>query len=306
MTVQREPTPKVPPSTTAWRRDRHYSHSGLTCLIPFYEIGCGGFALREIFRRCSFKFECTNKTETQRVLWYDKLTDRNVTEYRFTRVIFGATSSPYILVATLQKHIRDYEEEFTVTAQSLLEDTYVDDIHGGGDSEADAVTFKEESTKILSEGGFSLHKWHSNVEHVNSSGEVHEGEETYAKSMVGNKQSNKTKILGTQWNKKEDTLTIDLETCLEIIKPLKMISTINSIYDILGWSAPVTITAKLIFSEVCLLKIYWDEEVPSGIQKKCESWVKRPSPFHAASSRSTGHTSRYTVLRMPARLLFVL
>ena len=158
-----------------------------------------------------------------------------------------------------------------MTAQSLLEDTYVDDIQGGGDSEADTVTFKEESTKILSEGGFSLHKWHSNVEHVNSSGEVHEGEETYAKSMVGNKQSNKTKILGT----------IDLETCLEIIKPLKMISTINSIYDILGWSASVTITAKLIFSEACLLKIYWDEEVPSGIQKKWESWVKRPSPFHA-------------------------
>ena len=44
--------------------------------------------------------------DAQRVLWYDNLTDRNITEYRFTRVIFGATSSPYILGATLQKHIK--------------------------------------------------------------------------------------------------------------------------------------------------------------------------------------------------------
>ena len=44
--------------------------------------------------------------DAQRVLWYDNLTDRNIAEYRFTRVIFGATSKPYILGATLQKHIR--------------------------------------------------------------------------------------------------------------------------------------------------------------------------------------------------------
>ena len=45
--------------------------------------------------------------------------------------------------------------------QSLLEDTYVDDIQGGGDTEEDAVRFKREATKILSEGGFTLHKWHA-------------------------------------------------------------------------------------------------------------------------------------------------
>ncbi|XP_070567225.1 uncharacterized protein [Ptychodera flava] len=41
-------------------------------------------------------------------------------EYRFTRVIFGATSSPYILGVTLQKHIEDYEQEYPATVHSLL------------------------------------------------------------------------------------------------------------------------------------------------------------------------------------------
>lgn len=67
--------------------------------------------------------------DAQRVLWFDNLSERNVKEYRFTRVIFGATSSPYILGATLSM--------------------------GRGVTEEDAVKFKEESTKILSEGGFA-------------------------------------------------------------------------------------------------------------------------------------------------------
>ena len=153
--------------------------------------------------------------DVQRVLWYDNITERNIREYRFTRVIFGATSSPYILGGTLQKHIQGYKEEFPETGQSLLEDTYVDDIQGGGGTAHDAATFKEESTEILSEGGFTLHKWHSNVEHLNSGNHACE-EETYAKSVVGNKRNGETKILGTLWDKQRDTLHIDFKTCLKV------------------------------------------------------------------------------------------
>ena len=136
----------------------------------------------------------------------------------------------------LQKHIKGYDKEFKATVQALLEDTYVDDIHGGGDVEEGAATFQEEASNIMSEGGFALHKWHSNVELQNSVEKVTEGEETYAKSLVGNRG-----------NKEHDTLSIDFKTCLKADKPLtkrKMISVINSIYDVLGWSSPVTITVN--------------------------------------------------------------
>jgi len=214
--------------------------------------------------------------DAQPVLWYNNLTDKNIAEYHFTQVIFGATSSPHILGATLQKHIKGYEETFKATAQALLEDTYVDDIQGEGDAEEDAATFKEEASNIMSEGGFTLHKWHSNVEQLNAVDRVMEGEETYAKSLVGNRGNGETKILGTLWNKAHDTLSINFKTCLKADKPLtkrKIISAINSIYDVLGWSSPVTITAKLIFSEVCLLKLHWDTEVPAEIQREWRSWT---------------------------------
>ena len=128
-------------------------------------------------------------------------------------MIFGATSKPYILGD-------DYDEAFKATAQALLEDTYVDDIQGGGDVEEDAATFKEEASNIMSEGGFTLHKWHSNVEQLNSVEKVTEGEETYTKSLAGNRGNVETKILGTLWNKAHDTLSIDFKTCLKVDKPL--------------------------------------------------------------------------------------
>ncbi|XP_077864091.1 uncharacterized protein LOC144349393 [Saccoglossus kowalevskii] len=141
--------------------------------------------------------------DAMRMLWYNNLQVRQLMEYRFTRVIFGATSSPYNLGVTLQKHIENYRENYPITVQTLLDDTYVDDIQGGGEAERDVAVFKEESTKILSEGGFSLHKWHSNITHLSSKNNTkHEG--------TDNTSTSDTKILGIPWNKMEDTLILDL------------------------------------------------------------------------------------------------
>ena len=49
------------------------------------------------------------------------------------------------------------------TVKALLNDTYVDDIQGGGDCIKDLETFKAEPKIIMKQGGFSLHKWDSNV-----------------------------------------------------------------------------------------------------------------------------------------------
>ena len=101
--------------------------------------------------------------DAQRTLWYNNLTDRNIVEYRFTRVIFGATSSPYVLGSTLQRHVKNFDKEYPETAKALLEDTYVDDVQSGGDSIEELQKFKDEATTIMDKGGFQLHKWHSNA-----------------------------------------------------------------------------------------------------------------------------------------------
>ena len=70
---------------------------------------------------------------------------------------------------------------------------------------------------------------------------------------------------------------------------------INSVYDVLGWSSPVTILAKIIFDEICLLKLHWDDEVPDEIAKKWSTWVKalKHTPTvdvpHCASTINQSH-----------------
>ncbi|XP_023312572.1 uncharacterized protein LOC111692709 [Anoplophora glabripennis] len=68
-----------------------------------------------------------------RFLWYDKpVTDSsklpNLTEYRMKRVTFGVTCSPFLLAATLRKHLTTQPVEFQQVSDILLKSFYVDDL----------------------------------------------------------------------------------------------------------------------------------------------------------------------------------
>eukprot|EP00795_Rhopilema_esculentum_P008342 gene8342-14309_t len=226
--------------------------------------------------------------ETGRVprVWYNNLEERKMIAYRFTRVIFGSAPSPYILGATLENHLSQYTKRFPETVEALLKNTYVDDVQFGSHKEEDLLKFKAEATQILQEGGFDLHKWHSNVPEAevptpekNVSTSVEEDSTTYAKTEVGTK-SCETKILGIPWNKKNDELTISLSRCAEtgndgVLTKRKMLSVINGVFDPLGLASAVIITAKLLYSQVCKEKLAWDEEIKSKVAALWKNWIKK-------------------------------
>ena len=113
----------------------------------------------------------------------------------------------------------------------------------------------------MAEAGFTLHKWHSNVRALGL-GDLHE------ELKMSVKVNYNTNIPGISWNKSiDDTLELDFTPCIkeyDILANRKIISTINSLYDALGWVAPITITGKLIFSD----KLTWDKPVPPDVEKR--------------------------------------
>ena len=65
-----------------------------------------------------------------RFLWVDDVNsaEPKIVENRFSRVVFGATSSPFLLNATLLKYITSHEREDPEIFNQILRSLYVDDL----------------------------------------------------------------------------------------------------------------------------------------------------------------------------------
>ncbi|GFW70712.1 reverse transcriptase domain-containing protein [Trichonephila clavipes] len=54
-----------------------------------------------------------------------------IQSYRMTRVLFGVSSSPFLLAATIKHHLKRYAEKFPETCEMLNNSLYVDDLVSG-------------------------------------------------------------------------------------------------------------------------------------------------------------------------------
>ena len=75
---------------------------------------------------------------------------------RFTRVVFGVLSSPFLLNATIRHHVEKYEATLPSLIQKLKRSLYVDDLACGAEDEENAYQMFMESKKTLEEAGFNL------------------------------------------------------------------------------------------------------------------------------------------------------
>ncbi len=93
-----------------------------------------------------------------RFLWVDDLNkdQPDIVVLRFTRVVFGVSSSPFLLNATIRHHLKHYRSTHPDLVHKLSTSTYVDDIVTGASNEEQAYHVYKESKKILEQGGFNL------------------------------------------------------------------------------------------------------------------------------------------------------
>jgi hypothetical protein len=99
-----------------------------------------------------------------RFLWVDDISKEKpeIIVLRFTRVVFGVSSSPFLLNATIAHHIGQYETVDPSFVERFLENIYVDDLSAGGASVCYTYEFYVKSKLRLAEAGFNLRKIMSN------------------------------------------------------------------------------------------------------------------------------------------------
>ena len=98
-----------------------------------------------------------------RFLWYDLgIHDQLIVIYRFLRVVFGVTSSPFLLNSTIRHHLEKYVESEKDVDERLCDDLYVDDQVSGCETPAQGELLYNKSNAIMNDGGFDLRKWFAN------------------------------------------------------------------------------------------------------------------------------------------------
>ena len=192
-----------------------------------------------------------------RFLWVDDISkeEPEIVVLRFTRVVFGVSSSPFLLNATVAHHIGQYETVDPVFVEKFLENIYVDDLAAGGTDVDDTYEFYAKSKLRLAEGGFNLRKFMSNSKELMSKIDANESnrekstdpknvssyspsicrgecvqnpmnvgqeDESYTKTKLGGSKPiiNEAvqKVLGLWWNTETDSFLFDLSNLVENAK----------------------------------------------------------------------------------------
>ena len=195
--------------------------------------------------------------DVHRFLWDDGGVERRM---RFLRVTFGVTSSPFLLNATIRHHLATFPPSRVIEEMGC--NLYVDDWLSGADSEKEAVDMLSEAQSIMAQAGMNLAKWNSNSRLVCDE----------VGSLGG---TDHAKILGVVWIPEKDCFTFEGVELPEDVVPSKrvVLSFIARLFDPLGFLTPYVMLAKVLFQELWVLGLQWDEELPPALVDLFQIWL---------------------------------
>ncbi|XP_021366693.1 uncharacterized protein LOC110459000 [Mizuhopecten yessoensis] len=221
-----------------------------------------------------------------RFFWYqDNDPSKQLIEYRMRKHVFGNRPSP--AVATLRKVVEDASDDIKEFVQKNF---YVDDGLTSCEDVDSAVSLMKRTQQTLKENGsIRLHKIASNNQEVLDAF----NSEDIAKDISGiDIQQEKAPLqrsLGLQWDLRNDSFTFQIDFEDKPYTRRGVLATINSLYDPLGFAAPVTIKGKVLLRNMMSSTTDWDESLSEDFKSDWNMWqrslhdlesVKIPRPYN--------------------------
>ncbi|KRY40769.1 hypothetical protein T01_2789 [Trichinella spiralis] len=226
------------------------SHWGSRFYPPFPQIG-----LNEQDRDvCRFLWRSRDVREAPRI-------------YRFKRLCFGLSSSPFLAVYIIGHHVKKYQHQFPEVSNEVLENMYVDDLLFLVDEEESACEMVAQLRKLMKLGGFLLAKWASNQNAVLAG--VPSG------SVTEESSNPMLKALGIKWNAERDELSYPIPSNVDpntLDTKRQLISITAKMYDPLGYLSPYLITAKILFQRLWQQGVDWNEKLPDNVHQEWKKW----------------------------------
>ena len=209
-----------------------------------------------------------------RFLWWPGgNTEEKPVAYRMTVHLFGAKSSPSCAAFCLKEAAKEFGKYFEPNiARNVQRCFYVDDFLSCSRNCAEGIKLVEGMREIMAMAGFNLTKWQSTSAKVMESiPDSHKGKAESDK-LFGNDTENV--VLGIKWSLAKDEFYFAVEKLSEARKLTKqvLLSATNSLYDPLGFLAPVVLEARLIYRNACREQRDWDEQLSDETGKRWKRW----------------------------------
>ena len=84
----------------------------------------------------------------------------------------------------------------------------------------------------------------------------------------------KEKVLGMQWHIKGDYFTFDIHVNKKPFTKQGLLSMTASVYDPLGFVAPVIVEARLLLQDLCKQKANWDSVISEEVKVRWSRWLE--------------------------------
>ncbi|UYV65928.1 hypothetical protein LAZ67_3005902 [Cordylochernes scorpioides] len=197
--------------------------------------------------------------EFLRFLWWKK-DQKTLKFYRHCRVVFGLTSSPFLLAATIKYHLSLPQFQDNRCAELLARSFYVDNCILSLSSTHDVKKFIKESSDIMRQAKFELRDWMWNE--------------------PGITEQDPASILGMKWHLQTDTIAINVQSLKNIdeeksITKRSILSACHRIFDPIQFTCPATIKIKKMVQDAWKENKSWDEPLNEDRRVEFIKWRKQ-------------------------------
>jgi len=198
-----------------------------------------------------------------RILWRFS-TDTPVQEYRLYTVTYGTSAAPYQALRTLQELAIVDGKLFPIAASILLNDTFVDDILTGANTEHDALEYHSQLIALCSLAKFELRKWASNNCNILQAVPI-ESQAMSPALLYNDTDEFDLKILGLKWDPRADVFSFNTKPSSNVPTKRTVLSDIARVFDPLGLLSPITFWTKHVMQQLWTARIAWDDKIPTDI-----------------------------------------
>ncbi|XP_014676742.1 PREDICTED: uncharacterized protein LOC106816632 [Priapulus caudatus] len=204
-----------------------------------------------------------------RFLWYrDNDPNLDLIEYRMRAHVFGNSPSPAVATYCLRETVKDAAGD---VSEFVKENFYVDDALTSLPTARQAIDIMTQTQQVLkAQGNLRLHKIASNSTEVMQAFPEQELAEEFKSLSLDKDPLPVQHSLGMSWDLNADHFTFDVQLEVKPNTRRGMLSTLNSIFDPMGFITPIAVHGKILLRELTK-GVDWDETLPS---EPLASWVE--------------------------------